>query len=169
MNAVARRFALMVAASLLLAVTGVRAAEDDTSFPPKKILGTWEGDANVTSEWVNQKTLHVAISITSDTHVVGTVGDAKLVDGLVERGVGPIARALGLKRFYVVTADLDGPLIAAEGIKRDSVFIELDVKDSQLIGEIRTNGSKSGGKMVETFTAEGLVLAHPAAATQPGQ
>jgi hypothetical protein len=169
MNVVTRRFALIVAALLLLAVTGVRAAEDDTVFPPKKILGKWEGDATVTVDWAGQKTLHVAISITADTHVIGTVGDAKLVGGLVERGVGPIAHALGLKRLYVVTADLDGPIIAAEGIKRDSIFIELDTKDAQLIGDVRSNGSKSGGKMEETFTAEDLVMAHPGAATQPGK
>jgi hypothetical protein len=46
----------------------------------------------------------------------------------------------------MVEADLSGPIIASEGIVRESITIPIDLAGTSLVGAFRTSGSEHGGK-----------------------
>ena len=124
------------------------------------MVGHWEGSARIVVDWCKQQHLPVAIDIHSDGSVTGKVGDATLTHGWFTRNRGWIGRKLNLGRDYIIRGDLTGPIIAAEGITRSSVFIPLDLSSDGLVGGINTSGSKFGGKEDTILSAASLKLIH---------
>jgi len=165
------RYALILV-SVIVSGASLLADDADDHFPPAAVQGKWEGQARITVDWTTLKQLPVSLTIDENGSVTGKVGDAALVDGKIERGVGPIMRAIGITRLYVITADLNDPIIAAEQISRENVFIPVDPVNDQLIGDIKTSGSRKGYKADMALSATDMVLNHPGAAhspaTQPG-
>lgn len=122
------------------------------------MVGRWKGEAEIAVDWTKARTLLVDIRILSDDRVTGTVGDATLVDGRLMRNRGPIARALRWSRDYIIAGALEGPVIAAEGIKRDAVKMPLNFVDGRFEGGVNTSGTAFGGAKAMVLAAEKLVL-----------
>jgi hypothetical protein len=120
--------------------------------------GTWEGTARICVNWTVQKTLPVHVTILPDGRVSGTVGDATLRNGRFASNRGPLLRALGWKTDWAVTADLDGPVIQAEGLYRDRVTIPIDWVGDHFEGGVNTSGSHVGGKGTMWLAAARLHL-----------
>jgi hypothetical protein len=122
--------------------------------PPAAMVGHWEGKAEVAVNWCNAKELAVSLTINQDGTVAGKVGDATLKDGHIYPNPGKPPKGFTLQTKFVVEADLDGPLVAAEGITRDEICIPVDVnKDGQLGGALLTSGKEYGGKDEKVFSA----------------
>jgi hypothetical protein len=122
------------------------------------MVGRWKGEAQIAVDWTKARTLLVDIRIASDDRVTGTIGDASLVDGRLMRNRGPIARALGLSRDYIIAGALEGPVIAVENIERDAVKMPLNWIDGRFEGGFNTSGTKLGGAESMVLAAEKLVL-----------
>ena len=93
---------------------------------PTEFAGTWAGTARIFVNWTTQKTLAVRLTIGADGRVSGTVGDAALRNGRFVSNRGPLLRMLDWKTDWRIVGDLDGPVIEAEGIRRDRVSIPLN-------------------------------------------
>ena len=114
--------------------------------------------------------LPVLLDIQPDGTVTGKVGDAMLQDavlgktlplGLVfsvpEKSRGDLPGSSG--RPFEVTAKLDGPLIAAEQVRRDGVIIVFkQAQDQTLRGGLTSTGWDFGGKDSMKLTARDMIL-----------
>jgi hypothetical protein len=124
------------------------------------MVGHWEGDARIVVSWCHQTNLHVALDIRTDGSVTGKVGDATLLKGRFERNRGWLGRKLNLATDYIIKGELNGPIVAAEGITRKSVSIPLNFSGGVLAGGAHTSGSKFGGKEKMILSAMSLRLKH---------
>jgi hypothetical protein len=130
-------FGLLIASSsLTLAIAGSREGE---SIVTPAMTGHWEGTAYIVAVWVHHTNLLVKLDIHADGSVTGTVGDAKLMDGLFQRNRGWLGRHLNLATDYVIRGGLDGPIVAAEGITRSGVAIPLNFTDGIFAGGVNTS------------------------------
>lgn len=120
---------------------------------PPETTGRWEGDCRIVVNWTKQRTLHVTLAVAPDGTVNGTVGDAILRNGRLKTNRGPIGRALSLKTDYIITGDLDGPVIKSEDIVRSGVTLPFNLTEGRLDGAVHTTGWKFGGKEKMMLTA----------------
>jgi hypothetical protein len=146
---------IMLAAALALCAWFSLAA--DRTMPPA-IAGHWEGDARIIVDWCHQKTLRVSLTIGADGKVAGKVGDATLVNGLLDRNRGWLGRKLNLATDYIIRGELNGPVVAAESITRKAVNIPVDASGSSLVGGLHTSGTKFGGKGAGILSASSMLL-----------
>lgn len=117
------------------------------------LAGTWSGSARVGVAWCRQTLIPLSLVIAADGRVTGRVGDATLVGGRLAIHRGPLLRRLGLSSDWLVSADLAGPLVAAEGIVRSVVRLPFDVVDGRLHGSLVTEGTLFGGREALAFSA----------------
>jgi hypothetical protein len=140
--------------SLLLGVVACSACRKAPVAPPASMVGRWEGHAEVAVNWCKAQELPLSLTIGEDGAVTGTVGEATLRNGRVYPNPGSARPGLTLQTKYVIEAALDGPLVAAEGIKRDEICIPIQVdKDGNLAGAFLTSGTEYGGKETRVFSA----------------
>jgi hypothetical protein len=130
------------------------------SAPTPAQVGHWEGNARIIVSWCRQKNLPVKVDIHADGSVTGSVGDAKLSEGRFQRNRGWLGRKLNLATDYIITGDLDGPIVAAEAITRQRVMMPLDFSGDAFTGGLGTSGWMFGGKDKMVFTATSLTLTH---------
>jgi hypothetical protein len=121
-------------------------------FPPPEMIGEWQGDGKIVVTWCKQDRLAIRLYIRADGKVSGMVGDAIITDGSVRKN-NWFLDWMGNPE-YVIEARLDGPIVEAEGIRRESIELLLDIDGHELLGGFHTNGSKTGGKesMIMTVT-----------------
>ncbi len=120
---------------------------------PPEAVGRWAGDCRIVVNWTTQRTLRVALTVAPDGTVTGTIGDAVLRHGRLKANRGPIGRMLNLKTDYIITGDLDGPVIKAEDIVRSGVTLPFNLTEGRLDGAVHTSGWKFGGKEKMMLTA----------------
>ncbi len=109
------------------------------------------GKGKVGVNWVRQDSIEFEIRINSKGLVSGRVGEANIT-------IGYFKKALSGKQNYVIEAFLSGPIIRAENLKRDQIFLTLHSKNNRLYGEFKTNGIKMDGKETLVFSGSGLTL-----------
>ena len=141
--------------AILLPAWNTWAAE---SIVTSAMVGHWEGNARIIVTWCHQTSLPVKLDIRADGSVTGTVGDAKLTEGFFERNRGWLGRTLNLATDYIVRGNLDGAIVATEGITRSEVMIPLDFSGRKFAGGINTSGTLFGGKEKMPFSATSLTL-----------
>lgn len=136
------------------------------------LIGRWTGASHIVVNWTQARTLAVQLEIHADGSVTGTVGDATLKNGVLgtthpfglvfgvpESSHGTPPASLGEGDHFQVTANLDGPLIAAEQVNRDGVIIVFSLmRDQDLNGGLASTGTEFGGKDSMKLTAQKLVL-----------
>jgi len=149
-----------MATTFMFAFAGSRAA---ASMVTPLMVGHWEGNARIYSSFCHQTNLTVKVDIHADGSVTGTVGDAKLTEGRFESNRGWLGRMFNLYSDFIITGDLDGAIVAAEGITRSSVKMPLNFRDGIFYGGVNTSGSGFegfGGKKGEGpwLAAGGLTL-----------
>ena len=118
-----------------------------------EMVGYWEDNAHIIVNWTQQTNLPVAIDIAADGTVTGNIGDATLKKGRLRLNRGWLGRKLNLATDYIIQGDLDGPLIAAEGIKRSGVNMPMNFTDGVFRGCVHTTGWEIGGKKHMILTA----------------
>lgn len=146
---------LIMMAALVLACSRTWAAD---ATLPSAMTGHWEGDARVVVSWSQQTTIHVALDIRPDSSVTGKIGDATITNGHFTQNRGRLGRALNWATDYIIQGKLDGAVIAAEGITRESVSIPLNFISDAFVGGVHTSGSKFGGKEKMILSARSLTL-----------
>ncbi len=149
-----RHTSLLVAVALL----GSAAPAAWSQRPDTAMIGAWGGTAHITVPWTAQRELPVRVTIRADGSVVGSVGDAQLVNARFFSARGPVSRALRLGHEYDIRGTLSGPLILSEGIRRESVCLSLDWKDRRFAGELKTSGTDEGSPDQLALVAKGIVL-----------
>ncbi len=123
------------------------------------MAGHWQGSTHVIVKWCDQSELLVSLDIHSDGSVTGRIGDAKLTNAQLKKKRNWFGREDdGRRSTHIIRGELKGPIVAAEGISRDKVFLHLRVEDAQLCGSLATSGSKIGGKESMVLTAISLRL-----------
>lgn len=123
------------------------------------MVGHWKGQAQIVVSWCQQRVLPVQVVIHPDGTVTGTVGDAKLTEGRFDQNRGWLGRRLNLATDYIIAGNLDGDVVAAEGIRRERVKLPLDFNGSTFKGGVNTSGSNFGGKARMWLAAMSLELA----------
>jgi len=120
-------------------------------------IGTWMGEGRIIVDWCEQKQLSFELQIDMDGNVSGKIGNSHIRHGKIRLN-NIIYRCLG-NREYIIDAELLNYLIEKEKIKRKSIRIFLDFKESFFSGGFHTSGSKFGGKerMVLSGTSVKLV------------
>jgi hypothetical protein len=136
----------------------------DISISPA-LIGHWEGDARIIVSWCHQTKLHVTIDLFRDGSVTGKVGDATLIKGRFERNRGWLGRELNLATDHIIRGDLSGPVVAAEGVTRETVSIPLNFISGTFVGGVHTSGSKFGGKERMILSASSLTLSKMTSST----
>jgi hypothetical protein len=139
----------------LLTVSNLRAAENVVT---PAMVGHWEGHARIVVSWCRQKRLPVKLDLHADGTVAGTVGDATLQHGHFRANRGWLGRKLHLATDYIIAGDLDGDIVAAEGIRREHVMIPLNFNGGVFKGGVNTSGSTFGGKESMWLAAMALEL-----------
>lgn len=130
-----------LAVASIFAVPAIAASQVATPM----MIGRWEGEGSIIVNWTRQRTLGVNIAIFADDKVIGTVGDATLVNGRLLRNRGRLSSIIKVRTDYIIEADLDGPIIRTENIERANVYMPLNWRDGRLEGSINSSGSKVGG------------------------
>lgn len=149
--------AFIVAMACVLVVRADRPA-DSSGVTMAEMAGTWAGEGRIVVTWTTARTLRVRLTITPEGRVSGTVGDAVLRDGRFEANRTAIGRALHIKTDWIVRGPVDGDVIKAEGIRRESVMIPLNWIDDHFEGGVNTSGSHVGGKDSMWLAAQALRL-----------
>lgn len=124
----------------------------------KAMIGHWEGSAQIIVVWCKQQVLPVSIDIHADGSVTGKVGDAELARGQLTQNRGWLGRKLNLATDYIITGDLKGSIVAAEGISREAVSIPVNFANDSFTGSVHSSGSKVGGKESMILSARSLEL-----------
>lgn len=122
------------------------AESQDAVVTTAAMAGSWAGEAQIAVNWTTERTLRVRLNIAPDGRATGTIGDAALRDGRLERNRTSLGRALHVKTDWIVRGGLDGDVIKAEGIRRDSVTVPLNWIDDHFEGSVHTSGGHFGGK-----------------------
>ena len=146
----------------MLALTSamtLRSSETTTeqAFAPGTV-GRWKGNARIVLAWTTQTNLCVTLNIREDATVTGKIGEALLVSGRLKKNPGWLDRKLKVKTDYIIVGDLQGAIIAAEGITRSRVKIPLNFSSESLTGGLQTCGSQFGGKDQMILSAIELTL-----------
>ena len=129
------------------------------------LVGHWEGNGRIIVSWCHQKNLAAKVDIHPDGSVSGTVGDARLTEGRFLKNRGWLGRKLNIETDYIITGNLNGPIVAAEGITRQRVMMPCNFEDGLIKGAVDTDGSlcvfssEKTRKAKMVFTA-GLRLTH---------
>jgi hypothetical protein len=123
---------------------------------PDELTGHWKGEGRIIVTWSQQRQMPFDLIIDSQGNVSGKIGDARLINGRLTRRSRLMTR-LG-NHSYLIRGRLDGPLIAAEKISRDSFWLMLDPQDPRLTGGMNTTGWKTGGKEKMILSVTGIVL-----------
>ncbi len=129
-----------------------------TLTSPQNLTGNWQGNAVIIVSWCEQDSLLISIQIFRDGKVTGTVGDATLKNGQLKKNRGWLGKLLHIKSYFIIIADLQGPIVAKESISRKSVKIIFDLKDNKIEGGLHTSGAKIAGKKSMTLSATGMIL-----------
>ncbi|MBN2344827.1 MAG: hypothetical protein JXO51_00445 [Candidatus Aminicenantes bacterium] len=143
----------IVAAAPLWALGGRSAS---SSSPPQALLGKWRGEGKIIVSWCKQKQIAVELEIRPDRTVRGRIGDAELENAVIAPNSWLLVW-LGNPE-YAVEARLNGPLVKAEDIRRNSLVILLDVKDDHLQGDLHTHDSKFGDRDTMMFSVSYIEL-----------
>jgi hypothetical protein len=117
------------------------------------LVGHWEGNGRIIVSWCRQKSLPVKADIQADGSVTGTVGDAVLREGRFQKNRGWLGRKLNIETDYLITGNLDGAIVAAEGITRERVMMPCNFDGRSIKGSVATSGTLFGGKASMVFTA----------------
>ena len=152
-----RRLVLLCVACMTVVGSSVAAAQ--AALPA--MCGRWKGNADIFVNWTKARTFPVEIVISSDDRVIGTIGDAKIVDGRFRANRGWLGRALHVKTDWIIDGRLDGPIIAAENIVREELMMPLNWKGSSFEGGIATSGNKIGDRDTMAFTARVVLRRAP--------
>lgn len=133
---------------LLLAATAAcaLAACGGAVTPPSEMVGTWKGTAEVACSWCKTRELAVTLTIGADGAITGRIGDATLAGRRLARNTAPPAKHAGAPTRFVVRATMTGPIVASEGISRESILVMVDVSGGVLVGGFRTSGDESGNR-----------------------
>ncbi|MBI5631231.1 MAG: hypothetical protein HY921_10160 [Elusimicrobia bacterium] len=123
---------------------------------PVDMVGSWKGSANIIVAWCKQKELPIEIEISLDGNVSGRIGEAVVENGRVSMN-NRILVWLGNPK-NVISADLKGAVIGAEGIVRKSIQLLVNLSDQRLVGGFHTSGSKFGGKDAMMMSGSELIL-----------
>ena len=125
--------------------------------PPAAMVGHWEGKAEIAVNWCAAKQLTVSVTINGDGSVVGKFGDATLKEAYIYPNPGRLPAGTTVQTKYVIEAELEGPLVAAEGIQRPDICIPVEVTgDGRLAGAFMTSGSE-GGEMSKRVFSGGFI------------
>jgi hypothetical protein len=152
------RIRLAYLASLVSLVSSAGIAQVTT--PP--MIGRWRGEAQVFVNWTKARTIPIDITIADHDRVIGRIGDATLVDGVLTRNRGWLGRALDMKTDYIVDAGLEGPLLAAENVVRKSARMPMNFRAGQWVGSVHSSGTATGGAASMIFTASFILNRVPA-------
>ena len=127
-----------------------------TGTDTNPLTGTWEGRSRIIVSWCEQDSLSFALSVSEDGTVEGRVGDATAAAGRVARNNWFLV-LLGNPDF-IIEAELDGPIIRAENISRESIKLLVDIDNDRLVGGFHTSGSKFGGSESMIMTGVDIEL-----------
>ena len=122
------------------------------------MAGPWAGEADIAVDWTIARALRVRLSLAPDGGATGTIGDAVLRNGRLERNRTAVGRALHVKTDWIVRGDLEGDVIKAEGIRRHAVTLPLNLVEGHFEGSVHTSGSHFGGKDTMWLAAPRLRL-----------
>jgi hypothetical protein len=153
----------VMAATILLAFAMACPFTRGENRIPEAMTGSWKGGAQIIVVWCKQTNLQMQLHIKPDGQVTGRIGDATFRNGQFGKNRGSLGRKLNLKTDYIITGDLEGPIIAAEKISRRSVSIPLNMKDGVFTGGLHTSGTHVGGKKSMVLSAASLELEREAA------
>ena len=122
------------------------------------MAGRWDGRARIIVAWCQQTNLAVSVDIRPDGSVTGKVGDATLTSGRMKRNRGWLGRKLNIKSDCIVVGNLEGPIVAKEGIARRAVSMPLNFRNGTFVDGVHTSGSHMGGKHSMVLSAQRLTL-----------
>lgn len=143
---------ILVGLGLAMLVFGTSGNAGENVVKPE-MVGPWSGGGRIIVAWCSQTNLPMAVRIEKDGKVTGKVGDATLKNGRFKSNRGFVGRKLSLKTDYIITGDLEGPIVAAEGISRSGVNIPLNWTGNGFKGGLHTTGNKFGGKKAMILSA----------------
>jgi hypothetical protein len=148
-------FPTLIVLLILLYFIDNALAGNKKCIPLAEYAGKSEGKADIYVIWCEQDSLPYSFTVNSDGTVEGTVGDAKLVNGIFKKNRSFIGRMLHIRTDYVIYADLEGPLVKQEDIVRKSTYIFKSFNKEKNIFDIsiQTSGTWGGGKKSMCFTA----------------
>jgi hypothetical protein len=143
--------------TLAMLLTGLSLSATESVVTPA-MVGHWEGNARIVVSWCQQTNLAVKVDVHADGTVTGTVGDAKIMTARLQRNRGWLGRKLNLWTDYIISGNLEGAIVAVEGITRERVMMPLNFSDGSFKGGLNSSGSTFGGKDRMILSAMSLTL-----------
>ena len=118
------------------AVVTSQAGGKPGTIPPPELVGRWQGQGRILSNWTSIQSLPVDLAILPDGTVRGQIGIAAVAGGSFEE-YAPKQK----KPPYVLTVNLDGALLE-DGVIRRSFRLNLQPEGERLTGTGASDGSK---------------------------
>ncbi|NOX88537.1 MAG: hypothetical protein GXO77_05890 [Calditrichaeota bacterium] len=125
-------------------------------FPGSQLRGRWVGKGKIIVDWCKQDSLSFDFVIHEDGKISGKIGDAQIKKGKLRLN-SFLLNFLGNSQ-YLLEAELEGPLVKAEGIERPKIKLFLDYRNNRLVGGFHSSGKKSGAEKSMKLSGSGLAL-----------
>ncbi len=132
------------------------------SFPsfsqdfPHEIYGNWKGNGRIVVNWTEARYLNYDININEDNSVTGNVGDAEIINGIMEPR-STIMKWLG-NGDYIISGKLKSDILRSEKVVRQSFNFMFILQNNKLLGGMHTSGSMFGGKEKMVLTIFEIIL-----------
>lgn len=115
------------------------------------LMGEWTGNGCITTNWCTQDSLHFDLIISSDGDISGKAGDAQITGGSF--------RQIRAERYnWILELHLKGTLITCDNVRRNRLFLLVNVEDGNMQGRFYTEGKEGGNAMDGILSGNGLVL-----------
>lgn len=122
----------------VLGVVSVGAGGPPARFRvPVSMTGGWTGTADICGGWTEPHAISVSIFIAPDGTVHGSIGDAYLRGGRLQRDYRPHGALLTVDKDWILRGDLDGYLIPDEEIRGARVVMVLQWNGRHYAGGFR--------------------------------
>ena len=105
---------------LLISTMFPAAAQDYSAFE-----GDWRGDLAISVTWTTARFLPASLHISAAGAVSGAIGDATITQGRIYRKNWFKRHILRHEDSPLISVQLDGPLLAAENIRRDTMLLHV--------------------------------------------
>ncbi|MFZ5351825.1 MAG: hypothetical protein ACOZCL_03755 [Bacillota bacterium] len=113
--------------------------------PQEPLLGKWIGQSEVFLPSKNKessgehsgKLINIEITIKADGKIIGTIGDAELVNCTVKQNRSWFERLIGMKTDYIINGGyLRNGIVQEDAVAKRVIRIPFDITDGELKGSI---------------------------------
>lgn len=112
--------------------------------PTEVVIGVWQGESEVSAPFKNEPSpsenpkdwISMELQIESDGTVIGTVGEATLVNSKVKKNRTWFETLINIKTDYIIEGQLVDGIVAEDRVTERKITIPFNIVDHELKGSL---------------------------------